>query len=138
MADSLLEMVFSESEKFWKSNVDSLLAMSRPYDQAYAEMKLTGPERALYERHLANLSGPGGVRHPDGSVSTLYQMAVEGPGGLTYNIPSVYGGKIVSPERAIANAARQGWQVFPSYPTLEEAESRYGQMHKYMERDVRR
>jgi hypothetical protein len=107
-----------------------------PYEQAHAALNLTPQERGLYERHLANLTGPGKVSHPDGSISTLYQMGVQGPDGLQYNIPSVYNGKILQPEQAIQAAAQQGWHNFPSYPTPEAADARYDQMHQYMDQDV--
>jgi hypothetical protein len=108
-----------------------------PYEQAQAALSMTPQEKGLYERHLANLQGPGGVRNPDGSISTLYQMGVQGPGGQ-YNIPSVYNGKILPPDQAIRNAAQQGWHNFPSYPDPATAEARYGQMHGYMDQDVGR
>lgn len=107
-----------------------------PYEQAQAALRMTPQERGLYERHLANLMGAGKVVHPTGDISTLYQMSVGGPENQTYNIPSVYNGQIVSPDRAVANAAQQGWYNFPSYPTPEAAEARYGQMHGFMDQDV--
>ena len=107
-----------------------------PYEQAQQALQMTAQERGLYERHLANLNGPGGVRHPDGSVSTLYQMGVQGPDGQQYNIPSVYNGKILPPDQAIRNAAQQGWYNFPAYPTPEAGETRYQQMHQFMDQDV--
>lgn len=107
-----------------------------PIDQAHQALRFTPQERALYERHLANLTGPGKVEHPDGSVSTLYQMNVQGPDGLHYNIPSVYNGKILQPQQAIQQAAQQGWHNFPSYATPEAAEARYQQMHPYFDQDV--
>ena len=58
-----------------------------PIEQAHQALQLTPQERGLYERHLANLNGPGKVEHPDGSISTLYQMSVTGPGNQIYNIP---------------------------------------------------
>jgi hypothetical protein len=107
-----------------------------PYDQARQALKLTPQEQGLYERHLANLNGPGKVMHPDGSISTLYQMGVQGPGGLQYNIPTVYNGQILHPDQAIQAAAQQGWHHFPSYPTPEAADARYDQMHSFMDQDV--
>jgi hypothetical protein len=107
-----------------------------PIEQAQEALRMTPQERALYERHLANLRGAGKVTHPDGSISTLYQMNVQGPDGQHYNIPSVYNGAILPPEQAIRNAEQQGWHNFPGYPNPETAESRYGQMHGYMDQDV--
>ena len=110
--------------------------MPTPYEQAHADLNLSPQEKGLYERHLANLNGPGKVVNPDKSISTLMQMGVQGPDGLQYNIPSVYNGKVVSQERAIANAAQQGWYNFPAYPDVSTAESRYQAMHQYMGQDV--
>ena len=107
-----------------------------PYEQAQQALQMTAPERGLYERHLANLYGPGGVQNADGSISTLFQLGVQGPGGLQYNIPSVYNGRILPPDQAIRNAVQQGWHNFPSYPTPDAAESRYQQMHTFMDQDV--
>ena len=107
-----------------------------PIEQAHQALQLTPQERGLYERHLANLNGPGKVEHPDGSISTLYQMSVTGPGNQIYNIPSVYNGKIVEPEKAMKYAEQQGWHTFPSYPDEKTAEARYQQMHQYFNQDV--
>ena len=109
----------------------------KPYEQAQAALSMTPQEKGLYERHLANLNGPGAVQNPNGSISTLYQMGVQGPGGLQYNIPSVYNGRILPPDQAIRNAQQQGWHNFPSYPDPAIAEARYGQMHGYMDQDVK-
>ena len=107
----------------------------RNLEAATREMDLTGQERALYERHLTNLVGPGGVNNPDGSRSTLYQVSFEA-GGRTYNVPTVYDGKILPPEEAIARARAEGLDKFPSYKTQAEAEARYQKMHGYMEKDT--
>jgi hypothetical protein len=112
------------------------LSSMAPIDLAHSQLNLTPEERGLYERHLANLNGPGKVMHPDGSISTLYQMSVSGPENKIYNIPSVYNGKIVEPQQAIANAERQGWHTFPAYPDSATAEARYQQMHEFMDQDV--
>lgn len=114
-------------------------------------LKLTPEEQGLYQRHLANLTGPGGVdnppdaQNPQGSRSTLFQTPVEHDGKF-YNIPTVWDGKILAkfdangkftgaPE-AEKRAADFGWDKFPSYKTEDEAEARYQQMHKFMERDT--
>lgn len=105
-------------------------------DQAQNEMSLTPQERALYERHLENLNGPGKVMHPDGGISTLYQLSFTGPGNKVYNVPSVYDGKILQPDEAIKRAEQYGLNYFPSYQDQKTAEARYQQMHGYMERDT--
>ena len=106
------------------------------FNAANRDMGLTPQEQALYQRHLTNLTGPGGVDNANGSRSTLYQTSVEGPGGRTYNIPTVWDGKILPPAEAIRRVAEIGWDKFPSYGSEDEAEARYQQMHNYMERDT--
>lgn len=102
---------------------------------AEAEMNLTPQEQALYMRHLYNLYSPGGITNPNGSRSTLMQAGVN-IDGKEYNIPTVYDGRFVPIDEAVNRAKAQGMHNFPSYNTPEEAEARYQQMHKFMERDV--
>ena len=104
-------------------------------DAAHAALKMTPQEKALYQRHLDNLNGPGGVDNANGSRSTLYQMGVD-VDGKTYNIPTVYDGKILKPADAVKRAEKEGWDKFPSYASEDEAESRYSEMHKFMEKDT--
>jgi hypothetical protein len=106
-------------------------------DAAQTNMNLSPQERALYERHLGNLDGPGGVDHMDGSRSTLYQMSSD-QDGRTYNVPTVWNGAIQTPNTAWQKATQAGLQTFPSYPNSGDAEARYEKMHGYMERDVPR
>ncbi len=107
------------------------------FDAANRDLGMTPQEQDLYKRHLKNLYGPGGVDNPDGSRSTLYQMSTE-INGRTYNLPTVYDGKKVSPDEAAARADAQGIDTFPSYASEEEAEKRYDDMHKYMDQDTGR
>lgn len=103
---------------------------------AIEALKLNPQEIALYQRHLDNLTGFGGVTNSDGSRSTLFQGVTEGPGGRYYNVPTVWGGKILAFPDAIRRAQAEGWQNFPSYATPEEADARYDAMHKYMDKDT--
>ena len=107
------------------------------FNAAHKALNLTPEEQALYQTHLTNLYGPGGVDHPDGSRSSLYQLSF-GQDGKFYNVPTVYGGQILSPDDAIARARQQGLSNFPSYGSEDEAESRYQAMHDYMGRDTQR
>jgi hypothetical protein len=102
---------------------------------ADAALQFTPEERALYERHLANQWGPGGVDNPDQSRSTLYQMGTD-IDGKTYNLPTVYDGRILPPDDAFARAMALGINTFPSYPSPDAAEARYQRMHDYMDRDA--
>lgn len=99
-------------------------------------LKLTPAEKYLYQYHLNNLYGTGKVRQPSGDISTVLQSVVTGPDGRFYNIPTVWGGKILDPKMAAQQAARLGWKNWPSYGSVKDAERRYQQMHEYMERDV--
>ena len=118
--------------------------------QAKADLNLNPQEQALYQRHLTNLGGAGGVDNPDGSRSSLYQSVQEHDGKF-YNVPTVWNGKIetekwtrpedgkvfdVPNKTAMDNVRRTGWDSFPSYASAEEADARYDAMHKYMERDT--
>lgn len=107
------------------------------FEDAKRDLNLTPQEQALYQRHLSNLLGPGGVDNPDGSRSSLYQVSFE-QDGRAYNVPSVYNGKIVSPTEAISRAKAEGLEKFPSYGSTAEAEARYAKMHDYMEEDTAR
>lgn len=119
-------------------------------EAADAQMQLTPQEKFLYQMHLSNLNGPGGVDNPDGSRSSLYQ-AVQEHDGKFYNIPTVWNGKIetekwkrpsdgkvfdVPNATAIQNVERTGWNKFPSYNSPEEADERYDKMHGFMEKDT--
>jgi hypothetical protein len=63
-------------------------------------------------------------------------MSVTGPNGRVYNIPSVYDGRILHPDDAIKRAQAIGWEQFPSYGSVQDAEARYQQMHQYFDQDV--
>jgi hypothetical protein len=107
------------------------------FEQAKADLKLTPQEQNLYQRHLTNLTGPGGVDNPDGSRSSLLQTTVESD-GKTYNIPTVWDGKTHTGDEAWQHAKQEGLDKFPSYASEDEAEARYGRMHDYMEQDTGR
>lgn len=121
---------------------------SLPLAQSF--LNLSPQETALYQMHLKNLTGPGGVDNADGSRSTLFQ-AVQEHSGKFYNIPTVWNGKIetekytdangkvwdVPNNTALSNVEKMGWDKFPSYGTPEEADKRYDDMHKYLEQDTR-
>lgn len=101
---------------------------------------LTPQESKLYNTHLRNLIGPGGVDNEDGSRSTVLTQISEYDGRY-YLIPTVHEGKILNKgekmsEDANAIAEKNGLENYASYPTLEEAQARYAQLHKYMEKDT--
>ena len=51
-------------------------------------------------------------------------------------VPTVWDGKILSPDEAFKRVDKIGWDKFPSYATEQEAEQRYQQLHSFMERDT--
>ena len=120
------------------------------YVAANTALNLNPQEQALYQRHLSNLYGSGGVNNPDGSRSSLYQ-SVQEHDGKYYNVPTVWNGKRetqpytnpttgetmdVPNDTAIQNVEKAGWNTFPSYQTPEAADQRYDQMHEFMNRDT--
>jgi hypothetical protein len=107
-----------------------------PFDQAAAALNLTPQEKYLYQYHLNNLGGPGQVVQPNGDISTVLQTIVTGPDGRYYNIPTVWGGKELSPPEAAQQAEKVGWDKWPAYATPDAADARYDQMHGYMDQDV--
>lgn len=105
--------------------------------QAVQSLRLNPQEQFLYQHHLKNLTGDGKVINADNSVSTIRQITVERD-GRTYNIPTVWNGKIVSADEAVKRAGSIGWDKWPSYGSEEEAQQRYDQMHEVMEEEGRR
>jgi delta 1-pyrroline-5-carboxylate dehydrogenase len=65
------------------AQVDAAVAAARSAFKTWGQT--TPQERSLYQRHLTNLTGPGGVDNPDGSRSTLFQATVDHD-GKTYAI----------------------------------------------------
>jgi hypothetical protein len=107
---------------------------SQHFERAKSELKLTPQEEYLYQHHLANLA-KGGVRNPDGSVSTIFNITAEIE-GKTYVLPTVWDNQIVSPDEAVKRAHARGLDKWPSYKTEDEASKRYDAMHGYMEQDA--
>lgn len=105
------------------------------FNQANKDMHLSAQEQYLYNEHLNNLWGPGGVDNEDGSRSTLYNTTVN-VGGKERVLPTVWDGAKHTPSEAVERAKQKGLDNYPSYKTVQEAESRYHKMHDYMEKDV--
>lgn len=106
------------------------------FGNAVSHLRLTPQEQYLYMTHLNNLLTDGKVVHDNGDISTLYQAVVPGPDGKYYNIPTVWGGKILPVPEAFKNASAAGMKNWPSYDTPEQADERYNMMHDYMDKDV--
>lgn len=105
------------------------------YDTASSHLGLSPQEQFLYQHHLNNLINGGYFRHPSGGVSTVLQRPVEHQGRY-YNIPSVWGGQILSEMESRKRASAMGWQTWPSYSSWQDADARYMQMHDYMAQDL--
>jgi hypothetical protein len=109
-------------------------ALASNFRAADTALDLNPQEKALYRRHLNNLTGPGGVDNADGTRSTLKDITIES-GGKTYVIPTVYGGKILSNDEAW-NRAKTHLKDFPAYASEAEASARYDAMHGFMNQDT--
>jgi len=111
------------------------LAEQSNFYNADEQLKLSPAEKHLYKHHLGNLH-MGGVHNDDGTTSTALAKTF-GFGDRTYLIPTVWDNKIVGDDEAVRRAQKQGVDYFPSYKTREEAFSRYMDMHKFMDGDIR-
>ena len=110
------------------------LKSQKNYQDAVRELKLTPQEQYAYQHHLNNLA-KGGVRQPNGEIST-YLSKSYGFGKKTYMLPSVWDNQIINDDKEIIRRAREaGMARWPSYNSEKEAEKRYQDIHKYMERD---
>jgi hypothetical protein len=117
----------------------AIVGQGRPQNlrlnQVSQDLNLTPQEQFLYQHHLDNLVGPGGVTNADGSRSTVLQMSTERD-GQTYNLPTVWNGQELDPQVAKDLVGQTGWNRFPAYPDENTAEARYQAMHRYMDADV--
>lgn len=102
---------------------------------AQENLKLNRRETRLYQRHLGNLWGKGGVDNDLGGRSTLLATTV-GLGNRTYIIPTVWDGKILSTDDALKRARKEGLARFPSYSSQAKADARYNKMHEFMDMDT--
>lgn len=118
-----------------RGEMDAEDSRSKNFRLASSQLKLNKREARLYQRHLTNLYGSGGVDDQLGSRSTLMATTI-GFGGRTYLIPTVWDGKVLSDEQAILRAKREGLRNFPKYKNEAEAQKRYAAIHDYMDMDT--
>jgi len=104
-------------------------------DVATKELGLNAQELNVYNHHLRNLHGTGRVDNKNGSVSTVRNITVEF-NGRHFNLPTIWDGKELSADEAVARAKKVGLDKFPSYATQNEADRRYEKIHKFFDRDV--
>ena len=103
------------------------------FDAAMKQLNMNQQEQFLYGMHMQNLQA-GGVPN-QGKTSTLFAATFE-IDGRAFVVPTVWYGKIVSPDEALQNAREVGLQNFPSYKSEGEAQARYDTMHNFMEKDL--
>jgi hypothetical protein len=107
---------------------------SQYFEKAKKNLNLNKRETRLYERHLANLYGGGGIDTGMGSRATLLTQTIT-ENGRTYVIPTIWDGKVLGPDQALKRARKEGLARFPAYRSVEAAEKRYRDMHEYMDMD---
>lgn len=93
-------------------------------------LKMTPQEKYAFQHHLDNLAR-GGVRQPNGDISTYLGSSFT-IDGRVYMLPQVWDNMIVSPQEAVKRAKAVGLDKWPSYKTVKEADSRYMQIHMFM------
>jgi hypothetical protein len=115
----------------WRGSPQNAASDGQPNKLPYEH---TTGEQHLWDHHLFNFRnvGSGGTKNPDGSISTVRNL-VTSVDGRHYVIPTVWNGKILSNQEAVARAKQKGWDYWPSYSTLAEADAAYDKMHSVME-----
>jgi hypothetical protein len=81
-------------------------------------------DQALSQLRLIAHDGGPAIINPDGTTSTEVSITVTDPSlnnGAPTNIPSLWNGKIVDENTAIANALKAGADKYKSYNSVEEA-----------------
>jgi hypothetical protein len=133
---ALLQLIMGGGQQQQNPVLSALSTEGYQFPEMMKAMQLTPQEQFLYQYHMRNLLGSGKIMQPNGDVSTLLQAVVTGPNGRYYNIPTVWGGKQLDPRAAAEQAAKIGWEKWPSYDTPEAADTRYMKMHDFMDKDV--
>jgi hypothetical protein len=124
------------SEQTKKAFGGSKTERDLPSKSQIGSLKLNPQEEHLYEHHVNNIKNGKFVRNDNGSVSTIFQTSIDIK-GKTYNFPTVWDGKILSPHDAADRAIKEkGLDYWPSYKDPTEAETRYSKMHDVMAPDV--
>jgi hypothetical protein len=105
------------------------------FNEAIDKLGLNAQEQFYYNTHRRNFM-KGGVKNPDGSVSTVVG-GVHNIDGREYLLPSVWDGQIHKNRNEIIDHAKKvGLSNYPNYATADEALKREKAMHDYMEKDV--
>jgi hypothetical protein len=99
-----------------------LVSEPNPYNPdvqaSYAGPPVPSPEQNYLVHHQRELAA-GGVRNPDGSISTVRGMTV-GADGRHYLIPTVWDNQILSEDEAWRRANQVGLENFPSGATAQD------------------
>jgi hypothetical protein len=94
----------------------------------------TPQELFLYNHHIQNLAR-GGARNPQGGISTILNITAQF-GKRHYVLPTIWDNQFLTADQAIERAKQVGLDKFPSYKSEKEANSRYEQLHTFMEKDM--
>jgi hypothetical protein len=97
-------------------------------------LRLNRRETRLYERHLDNLYGSGGVDDGLGGRATLLSDIVS-EGGRHYIVPRIWDGKVLSSSEALKMARKESLRRLPAYSSKAKAEARLRDIHEYMDMD---
>lgn len=103
-------------------------------DLADKNLRLNKRETRLYERHLDNLYGSGGVDDGLGGRATLLSDIVS-EGGRYYIVPRIWDGEVLKKDEALKLARKESLRRFPAYSSKAKAEARLRDIHEYMDMD---
>jgi len=99
-------------------------------DRYYSVPNQGGPMDPITRHHYANIANGTAKRNDNGSLSTVYTAQVDGADGRPTLIPTIWDGKELSEEDAVA-AANTGiqWPTADTHPELRQKDE---QLHKGM------
>jgi hypothetical protein len=92
----------------------------------------------MRQHHQRELES-GGVRNPDGSISTYYGMTAPDESGRNRMLPTIWGGQALSPPDAYARARAQGLWRYPGSFSPTRTLHNYmndPNQHPHMEQDL--
>lgn len=96
----------------------------------------TPQEQALIQYHRDNLSRGTELKDEQGTTTVLI-TGMQGPDGREYLVPGFFDGKRQSPAAIAERVGKIGWDRFPSYATLDDAEQATKRLHDLIEEDSR-
>lgn len=93
------------------------------------------PEESNLINYHRNTLDSGTELADDEGTTTIYMTGVQGPDGREYIIPGYFDGKRQDPEIAAVRAMLVGWDKYPSYASVDEAEKATQRLHQFIELD---